>query len=135
MANGTIAFDTLSTSGQISGTAVSVDTDYLAYGSVKVWFLFDGTGTVAIDDSFNVSSLDDDGTGQYGINYSNNFATTSQCAAGDSTNGNASATMRCINFHTTNTTSAEIDAWLISSGSAANGDPSDNKGLILGDLA
>ena len=43
MANGTIAFDTLSTSGQISGTAVSVDTDYLAYGSAKVWYLFDGT--------------------------------------------------------------------------------------------
>jgi hypothetical protein len=35
MANGTIAFDTLSTSGQISGTAKSVDTDYLAYGSAK----------------------------------------------------------------------------------------------------
>ena len=29
MANGTIAFDTLSTSGQITGTAKSVDTDYL----------------------------------------------------------------------------------------------------------
>jgi hypothetical protein len=135
MANGTIAFDTLSTSGQISGTAVSLDTDYLAYGSVKVWFLFDGTGTVAIDDSFNVSSLDDDGTGQYGINYTNNFSTTNQCAAGDSTNGNASGTMRCINFHTTNTTSAEMDTWAISSGSAANSDPSDNRGLILGDLA
>ena len=39
MANGTIAFDTLSTSGQISGTAKSVDTDYLAYGSAKVWAL------------------------------------------------------------------------------------------------
>ncbi len=28
MANGTIAFDTLQTSGQITGTAKSVDTDY-----------------------------------------------------------------------------------------------------------
>ena len=36
MANGTIAFDTLQTSGQISGTAKSVDADYLAYGSAKV---------------------------------------------------------------------------------------------------
>jgi hypothetical protein len=135
MANGTIAFDTLSTSGQISGTAKSVDTDYLAYGSVKCWFLFDGTGTVAINDSFNASSLDDDGTGQYGINYSNNFATTSQCAAGDSTSGNAGGTMRAMNFHTTNTTSVEMDAWAISTGSAANSDPSENKGLILGDLA
>ena len=38
MANGTIAFDTLQTSGQISGTAKSVDADYLAYGSAKSWW-------------------------------------------------------------------------------------------------
>ena len=37
MANGTIAFDTLSTSGQISGTAKSVDTDYVVNGSAKYW--------------------------------------------------------------------------------------------------
>ena len=37
MANGTIAFDTLSTSGQITGTAKSVDTDYVVNGSAKVW--------------------------------------------------------------------------------------------------
>ena len=30
MANGTIAFDTLSTSGQITGTAKSLDTDYFS---------------------------------------------------------------------------------------------------------
>ena len=35
MANGTIAFDTLSTSGQITGTAKSVDTDYVVNGSAK----------------------------------------------------------------------------------------------------
>ena len=37
MANGTIAFDTLQTSGQITGTAKSVDTDYVVNGSAKVW--------------------------------------------------------------------------------------------------
>jgi hypothetical protein len=37
MANGTIAFDTLSTSGQIDGTARSIDTDYLLHmGTNKV---------------------------------------------------------------------------------------------------
>ena len=29
----------------------------------------------SISESFNVSSLDDDGTGDFGINYTNNFAT------------------------------------------------------------
>ena len=123
--------DTLTDASSNNSTAMST----VHEGTAKCWFLFDGTGTVAIDDSFNASSLDDDGTGQYGINYSNNFATTNQCAAGDSTNANASGTMRCINFHTTNTTSAEMDTWAISTGSAANSDALDNKGLILGDLA
>ena len=36
MANGTIAFDTLSTSGQITGTAKSLDTDYFVSGIAKV---------------------------------------------------------------------------------------------------
>ena len=40
MANGTIAFDTLSTSGQITGTAKSVDTDYVVSGSAKYWITF-----------------------------------------------------------------------------------------------
>ena len=31
----------------------------------------------SISDSFNVSSLDDDGTGDFGINYTNNFSNTS----------------------------------------------------------
>ena len=92
MANGTIAFDTLSTSGQISGTAVSVDTDYLAYGSAKCWCLFNGTGTIAIRDSFNASGLTDIGTGIYQVAYSNNTASantvTSGSNVGDPTTSN-----------------------------------------------
>ena len=42
MANGTIAFDTLSTSGQIQGTAKSVDTDFIVSGSPKHWVNIDG---------------------------------------------------------------------------------------------
>ena len=116
-----------------SGNSTAMST--INQGTAKCWFLFQGDGTAAIDDSFNASSLDDDGTGQYGINYTNNFSTTNQCAAGDSTNGNAGGTMRCLNFHTTNTTSVEMDAWAISTGAAANSDAQDDKGLVLGDLA
>ncbi len=31
----------------------------------RAWVKFDGTGTVGIEDSFNVSSITDYGTGQY----------------------------------------------------------------------
>jgi len=61
MANGTIAFDTLQTSGQITGTAKSVDTDYVVNGSAKAW-LNQSDGTT-IRDSFNIASITDTSTG------------------------------------------------------------------------
>ena len=74
MANGTIAFDTLSTSGQISGTAKSVDTDYVVNGSSKSWVNLDGTDSgAAVRDSFNVGSTTDNGTGNYTVTFSNNM--------------------------------------------------------------
>jgi len=41
-----------------------------AYG-VRAWVNFNGTGTVAIRDSGNVSSVTDLGTGIYGVNFTN----------------------------------------------------------------
>ena len=74
MANGTIAFDTLQTSGQISGTAVSVDTDYLAYGSAKAWVRYDGTNPGSGADSLNIGSITDTGTGEQRPVFTNNMA-------------------------------------------------------------
>ena len=73
MANGTIAFDTLSTSGQISGTAKSVDADYLLYGSSKYWSNWDGTDVSDIRDSFNLTTLTDNGTGDYSQTFTNSM--------------------------------------------------------------
>jgi len=36
----------------------------------KAWVNFNGTGTVAIRDSYNVSSITDNGTGEYTVNFS-----------------------------------------------------------------
>ena len=38
-------------------------------GRAKAWVNFDGRGTVAIRDSFNVSSITDNGTGAYSVNF------------------------------------------------------------------
>jgi hemolysin activation/secretion protein len=51
----------------------SVDTTYVINGSAKAWGNLDGTGTIAIRDSFNISSADDVATGKYDFNYSNNM--------------------------------------------------------------
>ncbi len=72
MANGTIAFDTLQTSGQISGTAKSLDTDYVVNGSGKVWSNIDQTGQ-SVRDSFNSSGVTDNGIGRSEVAFSNNM--------------------------------------------------------------
>jgi len=40
----------------------------------KGWVRFNGTGTVAIDASYNVTSITDNGTGSYTINWATNFS-------------------------------------------------------------
>ena len=73
MANGTIAFDTLTTSDSVdTGTERSIDTSYLLNGVNKVWFTL-GMDAVQ-DDSFNCSSVDDDGSGDFGIHFTNAFS-------------------------------------------------------------
>ena len=42
----------------------------------KAWVNFNGTGTVAIRASFNVSSITDNGTGDYTVNFTNALADT-----------------------------------------------------------
>lgn len=43
----------------------------------RAWVNFNGTGTVAIRASFNVSSITDNGTGDYTINFTNAMTDTS----------------------------------------------------------
>ena len=49
-----------------------------AYGC-RAWVNFDGTGTVAIRDSGNVSSITDNGTGDYTVNFTTNMPDTNYC--------------------------------------------------------
>jgi len=72
MANGTIAFDTFTTSGQITGTAKSEDTDYVVNGSAKSWVHYDGdASSPTILDSFNTASISDTAAGRHSINLTN----------------------------------------------------------------
>jgi len=59
----------------------------------KVWVQFNGTGTVAIQSDFNVSSISDYDTGQYGVNFStavadNDFAAVTGGVKGSYGSGN-----------------------------------------------
>jgi hypothetical protein len=50
--------------------------------AAKAWVNFNGTSTVAIRDSENVSSLTDNGTGAYSANLTNSFSTTGYSTSG-----------------------------------------------------
>ena len=46
----------------------------------KAWVNFNGAGTVAIRDDFNVSTIGDNGTGDYTVNFSNSFSNVNYCS-------------------------------------------------------
>jgi hypothetical protein len=58
----------LTTISNQDGSA-TVPSQTVISGSAKAWVNFNGTGTVAIRASFNVSSITDGGTGLYTINF------------------------------------------------------------------
>ena len=59
----------------VTGEGNSTTTN-LQQGLAKVWCHFNGSGTVAIHHSHNVSSLEDVGTGSYANNFSSNMSYT-----------------------------------------------------------
>ena len=71
-------------SGRATQAALEAETDEATYASpnrvkfspgvAKGWISFDGTGVVSILASYNVTSLVDDGTGQYTVNWNVDFS-------------------------------------------------------------
>jgi len=48
----------------------------------KAWVNFNGTGTVAIRDSYNVSSITDNGTGDYSVTFTNAMSNSNYSVSG-----------------------------------------------------
>ena len=70
----------------------SLTTAQIYNGAAKAWVNFNGTGTVAIRAQFNVSSITDNGTGNYTVNFSTAMPDANYCAVAcssrtDSANG------------------------------------------------
>ena len=82
--DGTIVNADINASAAIAGTKISNLND------AKAWVNFNGTGTVAIRASFNVSSITDNATGAYTVNFTNaladaNFSAVQTTGAGTGT--------------------------------------------------
>jgi hypothetical protein len=82
-ADGSITFAKLSTS--------ATEADNVASRTAKAWVNFNGTGTVAIQASFNVSSITDNGVGAYTVNFTSALLDEKYTAAGMLSYGNASS--------------------------------------------
>jgi hypothetical protein len=77
--DGSVVADDLASTLDLSGKTITLATDAVdqlstASGSApsysaRAWVNFNGTGTVAIRESGNVSSITDNGTGNYTINF------------------------------------------------------------------
>jgi hypothetical protein len=76
-------------STNVSDGTLSIPTTYVTNGSAKAWVNFNGTGTIAARDSLNVSSLTDNGTGDYTVNFTNAFGAADYMSACN-TDANAS---------------------------------------------
>ena len=102
----------------VAGT-LSVPVSTVVNGSAKAWVNFNGTGTVAIRAAFNVSSITDNGTGDYTVNftsavsdsnYSVSTATAPLYAGLDyGWNGVGTLTTSSVKIKTTNSTGTARD--------------------------
>ena len=115
----------VSTAGSISVTGEgNSTTTNLQQGLAKVWTRFNGTSTIAVNDSLNVSGLTDHGTGDYQVNFTNNmgninYANTSNSNNAHALNGNANSADN-LRVGTYNSSTSLIDSSRVMSD--ANGD-------------
>jgi hypothetical protein len=68
----------LTTISNQDGSA-TVPSQTVISGSAKAWVNFNGTGTVAIRASFNVTSITDGGAGIYTVNFTTAMSDTNYC--------------------------------------------------------
>jgi hypothetical protein len=83
----TLKTNTLS---NVAGTA-STAIENAINGSAKAWVNFNGTGTVAINSAYSVTSVTDNGVGTYTVNFLSSFADTNYAVCGSASNNASSA--------------------------------------------
>ena len=125
---GKIIADTLEHS-----TAGSLDTQYVVNGSAKAWASWNGSGTVALTDSFGFSSILDNTTGDYTLTLSNAMNNDDYSITATSQEN------RCIGVYygvgTAVTTTTIRFSVNLTNGSYTPSDPSYAHMMAMGDLA
>ncbi len=123
-------------SGSTNIVAEGTATTNLQQGLAKAWVDKAANGA-SMNDSFNIASLDDDGTGDFGLNYTNNFSTANYAVLGMADDGTTSTS--AMGIDTTNGTNAagSVDLEVYFSSGSSNRTNFDLRAYVAihGDLA
>jgi|11_taG_2_1085331.scaffolds.fasta_scaffold02402_8 hypothetical protein len=120
---------TLNVSNITDGTD-TVGTSYVVNGSAKAYVNFNGTGTIAVRDSFNVASLTDLGNGSHDVNLSSSFS-----AADYAVSGSTGGTNQSNHFNGgTNVRASAFNARVLVANVSTN-DDAQVHAMAVGDLA
>lgn len=76
--------------------------------AAKAWVNFNGTGTVAIRESGNVSSITDNGTGNYTVNFTNAITDANFSAVASGSTGSITTSIRNATTGTGTTTTVPV---------------------------
>ena len=121
------AYDNGSTNGgdlkfrtSLSGTAntrliIKGDGRVVSQSNAGSWLKMSGTGTISITDSYNVSGISDNGTGNYDMNHDVNFSNNTYCtvATSDLAGGSVSSNNNYVgtaNLIVANTSGSNADS-------------------------
>jgi len=95
---------------QNTSAAHSSTPEQIAQGRAKAWINFNGTGTIAIRDSFNVSSITDNGQGDYTVTMTTAMSNTNYAVATASGDGATSAIRGCGVCNSLTTTTFRVQS-------------------------
>ena len=112
---------------EANGTATNI-----LSGLAKAWVKFDGTGTPAIDDSFNIASLTDVGTGEFQLDFTSGMSASTYCGVSDATTDTNTVAGTISNISQYNADNFTV---IVSNSGASSRDRDTNTASIHGDLA
>ena len=131
---GTITTAKVTTMQDASGSNGSTP-EQVFQGRAKAWVNFNGEGTIAIRDSFNVSSITDEAVGVYTVNIDTDMANVNYCAVvttGYSSNNIQTSQNSQLFQHSTKT----VGSFKIRQGNSennSNDDADDVNAVVFGD--
>ena len=108
------------------------NTTNLQQGLNKSWINFDGTGTIASRDTFNVSGIADNGTGLYTVTFASNMSNANYATGGGSGENSQGGGNRMLGLRLRSTSVRELRSFSVNSSATDNAEVTC---IIAGDLA